>query len=442
MAAMEKQPVRAVVLGGGGARGAYEVGVWQAMEELGMDYQVVTGTSVGALNGALMVQKDLDAALYLWNHLDNSDVMEDMPNLTEDKGSRREIYRSFFRQVIREGGVDTAPLARLVEQLVDEKLLRLSPRELGIVTVDVTARQAVELFLPEIPSGQLPDYLLASAACFPFFRPREIGGATFVDGGYANNIPVDLALRARQTPEEMIAVDVEGLGLVRRVHTHIPLKTIRCHWDLGDLFLFDRQRSRRNIRLGYLDTMKAMGRLEGQSYTFAPGQLEAMARRRLTGMSALLLTALDQALPEEGSQLLGRLTAGRLLSATGENEDQQPADILLTSAQLAGELLGLDPLPVYCWEEFEAKVLELRGQATLPGGNSLSLDSGPARLKQVLEGQGREQLLLTVEALLRRGLGGEGNPLPWLAAAFPREYLAALYLILLTGEEGADSFGR
>ena len=53
---IQRQPVRAVVLGGGGARGAYEVGVWQAMAELGMDYQVVTGTSVGALNGALMVQ--------------------------------------------------------------------------------------------------------------------------------------------------------------------------------------------------------------------------------------------------------------------------------------------------------------------------------------------------------------------------------------------------
>ena len=207
---IQRQPVRAVVLGGGGARGAYEVGVWQAMTELGMDYQVVTGTSVGALNGALMVQQNLEGALHLWNHLDNSDVMKNMPDLTADKNSRLEIYRSFFRQVMREGGVDTSPLARLVKQLVDEQQLRRSSRELGIVTVDVSARRALELFLPEIPQGHLADYLLASAACFPFLQSKEIGGATFVDGGYTNNIPINLALRARQTPEEIIAVDVEG----------------------------------------------------------------------------------------------------------------------------------------------------------------------------------------------------------------------------------------
>ena len=109
-----------------------------------------------------------------------------------------------------------------------------------------------------------------------------------MDGGYTNNIPINLALRARQTPEEIIAVDVEGIGLVRRVHTHIPLRTIRCHWDLGDLLIFDSGRSRRNIRLGYQDMMKAMGRLEGHAYTFSGGQLKRMAESRLMGMSSLL----------------------------------------------------------------------------------------------------------------------------------------------------------
>lgn len=50
---------KAVVLGGGGSRGSYQVGVWKALLELGFDYEIVTGTSVGALNGALMVQKAL-----------------------------------------------------------------------------------------------------------------------------------------------------------------------------------------------------------------------------------------------------------------------------------------------------------------------------------------------------------------------------------------------
>lgn len=52
----------ALVLGGGGARGAFEVGVWKALDELDYKPDIITGTSVGALNGALMLQGNvLDA---------------------------------------------------------------------------------------------------------------------------------------------------------------------------------------------------------------------------------------------------------------------------------------------------------------------------------------------------------------------------------------------
>lgn len=43
-----------LVLGGGGSRGAYELGVWKALRELGIEIQVVVGTSIGAINGALV----------------------------------------------------------------------------------------------------------------------------------------------------------------------------------------------------------------------------------------------------------------------------------------------------------------------------------------------------------------------------------------------------
>ena len=46
-------PVRALVLAGGGARGSYQVGVWRALTELGWRPGIITGTSVGSLNGAM-----------------------------------------------------------------------------------------------------------------------------------------------------------------------------------------------------------------------------------------------------------------------------------------------------------------------------------------------------------------------------------------------------
>ena len=44
----------AIVLAGGGSRGAYQIGVWKALREMGIDYQLVTRTSVGALKGVQM----------------------------------------------------------------------------------------------------------------------------------------------------------------------------------------------------------------------------------------------------------------------------------------------------------------------------------------------------------------------------------------------------
>ena len=51
--AQNNTPVKALVLAGGGARGSYQVGVWRALIELGWRPQIITGTSVGSLNGAM-----------------------------------------------------------------------------------------------------------------------------------------------------------------------------------------------------------------------------------------------------------------------------------------------------------------------------------------------------------------------------------------------------
>ena len=69
---------RALVLAGGGSRGAYQIGVWKALRELGITFDIVTGSSVGALNGALMVQGDFEAGLQLWENISPGDVMTDI----------------------------------------------------------------------------------------------------------------------------------------------------------------------------------------------------------------------------------------------------------------------------------------------------------------------------------------------------------------------------
>mgnify|MGYP002802456739 FL=1 len=65
-----------IVLEGGGAKGAYQIGAWRALREAGVKIRGVAGASVGALNGALMCMGDLELAESVWRDLTYSQVMD------------------------------------------------------------------------------------------------------------------------------------------------------------------------------------------------------------------------------------------------------------------------------------------------------------------------------------------------------------------------------
>ena len=58
-----------LVLAGGGTRGAYQVGVWKALQELGIKITAITGASIGALNGALFLQNDFNSLVKLYENI-------------------------------------------------------------------------------------------------------------------------------------------------------------------------------------------------------------------------------------------------------------------------------------------------------------------------------------------------------------------------------------
>lgn len=73
---MDKEEVKNVglILSGGGAKGAYEIGVFKALEDLGLADTVtgVAGTSVGALNSILFVNRDIKKAVQIWGEVEQS----------------------------------------------------------------------------------------------------------------------------------------------------------------------------------------------------------------------------------------------------------------------------------------------------------------------------------------------------------------------------------
>ena len=73
---------QAIALAGGGTKGAYQVGAWKAMRELGIPFDIVTGTSIGSVTAALMVQDDFDRAWELWTHITEEQIMLERDDAT------------------------------------------------------------------------------------------------------------------------------------------------------------------------------------------------------------------------------------------------------------------------------------------------------------------------------------------------------------------------
>ena len=253
---------KALVLAGGGARGSYQVGVWRALMELDWHPQIITGTSVGGLNGAMFVLDLYETARDMWLTIRSRDVME----LPEENADLSALHQ-FLRRVVKEGGMDVTPLEEIVERVLDEDALRAAPIRFGIVTVEQRGLRPRELTLEDIPAGQVRDYLMASAACFPALRARQIDGVKFLDGGYSDNMPTGLA--KTMGAEELVCVDLEGVGITRPNLTGLTM--IRSYWELGDILHFDPDTAKRNMELGYYDTLRAFGRIRGCAYAVDSG---------------------------------------------------------------------------------------------------------------------------------------------------------------------------
>jgi NTE family protein len=172
----------AFVLGGGGVLGAAEVGMLQALFEIGAKPDLVLGTSVGALNGA-MVARDPTPT-----------VIERLTELWQDASTARTIADRPFRTVRRAVATGTHLYSaaylqtRLVEEFGGTRFEDL-PVRFQVCAASIE-RAAEHWFV----SGPLVDAIMASAAVPGLLPPAKVGGEHFLDGGIVNSIPLGRAI--------------------------------------------------------------------------------------------------------------------------------------------------------------------------------------------------------------------------------------------------------
>ena len=211
--AMAQRPKVGLVLGGGGAKGAAEVGVLKVLEEAGVQVDYIVGTSIGSIVGGLY------AAGYSASELETMfQTQEWLSLLTDRKASlNNEPYTTIdgvtyifgFPVMDRNSrGIGVMSGSR-IEQLIDSMVSVKGCTEFeGLkipfrcVTADI--RNAKEVILSK---GVLCKALRASMAIPGIFKPVEHNGLLLVDGGMLNNLPVDVC--RQMGADIVIAVDLQ-----------------------------------------------------------------------------------------------------------------------------------------------------------------------------------------------------------------------------------------
>lgn len=255
--------MKAIVLSGGGSKGSYQIGVWKALKKLNIKYDIITGTSVGALNGALMVENNYHKALKIWNKINlkvlfGEDATKDSNNL--------EVYKMYGKHFLKNGGMNVNKLENLLNKNLNKKKFYNSKTKYGLVTYNLTTKQPLELTKENIDKNLLTDYLMASATCFPAFQKKDIEGHEYIDGGYFDNLPINLAIDMGAS--EIIAIDLNAPGIKQTPNKKVKIITISPKNKLTNFLNFNEIGSKRNIKFGYNDTMKVFEKLEGNKYTF------------------------------------------------------------------------------------------------------------------------------------------------------------------------------
>ena len=253
--------MRGVVLSGGGSKGSYQIGVWKALRKLNIKYDIVTGTSVGALNGALMTQNTYFKAKRLWNNLTMKKVFKDI-----DETSGLKVFKTYSKNFLINRGTDVKGLEEIIEDLFNPHKFYKSKINFGLVTYNSTTRKPTTIEKKDIPENKLKDYLLASSACYPVISKKEIDGEKYIDGGYYDNLPINFACQLGA--DEIIAVDLHAIGIRRITKKNVKVIKITPNNKLSNFMIFDKYESRRNIKYGYNDTMKVFNKYEGIKYTF------------------------------------------------------------------------------------------------------------------------------------------------------------------------------
>ena len=240
------RPKIGLVLGGGGAKGAAEIGVLKALEEEGIEFDYIAGTSIGSILGALYCCGFRAAQLeemflsQSWLTL-MTDRKEETSKLVENddgvihafgfplfttKKAKQKRKKSGEEPVISGFGFNNGDkIVALFDSLTHQPdSINFDSLPIPFRCVATNVGEQEEVVLSE---GNLPLCMRASMAIPGVFKPVRLNGKTLVDGGMLNNLPVDVV--KKMGAEYVIAID-----LTQNKHESREF-SLKDSWGIGGL---------------------------------------------------------------------------------------------------------------------------------------------------------------------------------------------------------------
>lgn len=289
----------AVALEGGGSKGAYHAGALKAMHDLNIEIEAVTGTSIGAINAAYFAQEGYKKLYDFWQQIrpeylipDGYDVLKQM--LTDGNISDYRRLIKELRKTVQEHGIGLVKFKETLNKLIDEEKIRASKVSIGLVTVSLTDVKSLELMINDIPEGELLEYLMASAY-LPVFKQERFHGKHYIDGGFHDNLPINLLLNNGYS--NVIAIESLGMGIKKKVKDKTAnVIYVKPSEDTGNVIDFREEVNEKNLLMGYYDTIRALSVVYGHYYyledMISPKEaykfIDQMSKSQIEGLAEIL----------------------------------------------------------------------------------------------------------------------------------------------------------
>ncbi len=261
-----------LALEGGGVKGSYQAGVYMAFYECNIKIDAVCGTSIGAINGAVIASGHGEDLPKIWRSLSMGHVFgfsDDFIDLIK-KGKHNwgfvKLTIANILKIFSNKGIELKGLKKVIDDNINSEELINSNIDFGICTVRFKDLKPLYLFKEDMDPTKIKDYILASSF-LPFFKKEKlIDDNYYLDGGFYDLGPVNMLIN--RGCDLIYLVKVHGIGIRRPYDNHSNVIVIESKRNLGKVIDLDPKRVEENIMMGYYDAIRILKNYDGEKYVF------------------------------------------------------------------------------------------------------------------------------------------------------------------------------